>query len=212
MSDLAPFVAATLRDKVVQDLMKENEELRSKLAAAEKDQESDKGLKRQIAYHAIHGYMRDVRLLAVTGPSPPDGSDEDPLVYSIQVGVSGSGFETSKINDCTLEDLSNAQYFINGASCGPLSQKGLEYDFCVYPDDPFEVYLQFWCGDLRDDGDQIMFSLSVVPVEKWFAFAGFDYNEWLANKREIEIPDRQVSFNDIVDFFGGQTMVLLHDS
>jgi hypothetical protein len=65
MSDLAPFVAATLRDKVVQDLQEENKQLRAEMA--EQTQEIQKERKKGPSMRRLTGLMFALQLLAQVG-------------------------------------------------------------------------------------------------------------------------------------------------
>lgn len=227
MSDLAPFVAAVLRDKVVGDLMEENKQLRG-----------DATLTR-----ALRGFNRN-HSVAVVGPSHAK-DDDDPIVYSVSEyhpegpvdPVDGSFWYvgpffdgSSKVNDLTLGDLPTTRILINGEECEFRIRFWLTIDssrdFCdprrAIPiqgveslDDVLipntEGYVGFELVINYRNLETIDFTLGGdIPKEKWFEFAGVNTDQWLANPVSVD-NGREVSIEDVIDFFGPKTLVLLEE-
>lgn len=222
MSDLAPFVAANLRDKVVQDLQKENAVLRAKMAemaekVAEKEEEKHEGLARD----AVYGFDRLCRV-AITGPVPPGypAEGEVPHVYAVgniyESGRMYYGDDFAAMNDCTLGDLLHAELFVNGNRGGRLSQFRhllhfrlslgggrpdiTSLDDVLVPDSDFDDRAGFTV--FHDSVGVIGFDLRGVSKEKYFEAALLDCDEFLANPRSVSVP-REMPIAELIAVFGG---------
>jgi hypothetical protein len=213
MSDLAPFVAAAIRDKIVHE---QKEEITSLHAEIER-------LRAILAQDAIRG--KTVFRIAVTGPFH-DSLRETPIVYAVSHMWSGEDdvpherFQT--LNVCKLRDIVSARLFVNGLSCN-LNElrcileayigEAADYTSLEALFDGGDCWFQFYLDhfsdleDFNDRVDWICFKLANVPKKKWFEFAGLDSHDVLAKQDMINLF-RSVSFDEIMECFGGGALVI----
>jgi len=215
MSDLAPFVAAVLRDKVVVDLQEENNRLKKELR-----NEIERNEKKKEAFF-ISNALSGVKTLyiAVTGPNPEDRG-EKPVVYAVNRVDHKSHF-TIIVNKCTLGDLPNAQICINGHSKTPLESE----EMCVSNNIPpkcektkismseitgetlEDLGLVSFCISFIYDIGVLYFDLKDISLEKWLQFIGLDCDEYIKNPWELSVESRRFKISELIAIFGSETVV-----
>jgi len=232
MSDLASFVAATIRDKVVQDLQEENDQLRNEMA--EMAEENSK----VIIWDAFYGLGR-VHRIAIVVSAIPRG-EVTPLVFAIdhlypdtQGVVVGSGF--TKVSDCHLGNLARAFLYVNGHRLGRMAQFQCMISFDAVCDNdryedgimsvrelvdpqPSKMDLDNFCFQVMRNAaeggvgiDMIFFGLKDVSSVKLFELFEMDIDELRANPRDFTIY-REFSIDQLIDCFGADTVVLFREA
>ena len=185
--------------------------------------------------------------MAITGPTTAAAArqlreEEEHLIHTVidnkirATAVWDQPCECTKINDCTLGDLPEAQIFVNGVRDNTFHQMELKLrlevalnklqhsplsnviksmkDVLVPGGDDCALFVVV-TGSNNNNGrkvEEICLELEGVLSEKWFEFAKIDCDNFLANPVPIELSDRVVcgSFAKVIRFFGAETKVLFH--
>ena len=217
MSDLAHFVAATLRDKVVIDLQEENQKLCDESAI-----EVNKSRIRE----SLLDYSR-VFQVAIVGVGPdPNDITQQPRIYATCIDGPRPNHRTDFIthNACTLGDIVNSlvHVFVNGVAMGRLKDS----EPCLWltisstrEGAPFASLDELFLVD----GNYISFLLCMTDpktkkeVSVWFDFLDVSKERLVEFHKEnvqdiltntpVDDRDHRCSFDELVEAFGSDTKV-----
>ena len=173
MSDLAPFVAATLRDKVVADLLEEIERLRDEIKANNR-------------------YPRDF-LVEITGPnrtpiySRCTITREDLELRHPRAILYAQSLD--KVSGCSLGDFAKAQVWVNGSLYSSIGQDCV---FCAHYDRN---------GPLHHDFAHIQVSTHCkdCPVDIEVFLHPVDRKRWLHGVLKVFDADDELEYDDVND-------------
>jgi len=201
MSDIAPFVAAALRDKVVRDLQEENKKLRE--TVEELEQQKKTGTKQAL----IEMYSKYSGEIVIAGHK---GLHRDVYAYCGDY----TDFET--IKTCTLRDLPKLLIFEQGLGPFPFSLCGdVAVDMECYDQTPttweeffppdgycrFNIFVEF------QDILLIEFDLPSIPKERYFEIIDRNFSEFLANPKTFFCRG-PISADKLIALFGADTEVI----
>jgi len=226
-SDLAPFVAAALRDKVVLDLQDEIVTVVSVLRWLRQPNENH----RILALDALEGLSGKFRI-AVSAPPNPNGEEEDAAtrkVYAVShVWTEGPDHFSEKfeeVSECTLGNLREAEIFINGTSCGRVGDLQVQWMFSIQFDRIEGREITSLADVLipEDDRDHVCFVIDGfraqeydyghiwcsirVSKEQLFEFSGIDIEGFLANPTSVDADRNNIELEELISFFGTDALV-----
>lgn len=235
MSDLAPFVAAALRDRVVLEQQEEIEKLCEELEEAKRVAELVRANREADASIALRGISARSLFCAVAKPRRRDRRPV--LVYAVDhinisesmvledVDCSGNGFH--KLHRCSIADLAEANLFLNGEDLGSFGSQQIRFYGVLQSkestrsvEDVEPLRVRDLDGSLRleqgyfearvfaeDIPVGYSFGLSSVSTKKLLDFVLREHPAH-CSWTDTKLETRRVSLNKMIDFFGGGTEVV----